>query len=308
MPIQFQCPCGTVLKTSDEHAGKQATCPQCGQRLFVPPPLQLQARQQAAPEAADAGQRIACPNCGLPVTANAVVCVHCGLNAKTGKVTATKVAPAARSRGLPLGLPVGKIAAAAAAGGVLGVGWFCVASPMLARLNVGEGVGYVTNGDLDRAVACFQALRPKVGEQQRQRVDLWLEQLDQELERNTKAVLSQGKLVRSDAVRMNVVRKPFSGGAMMARVELTNTSDEPITVCSDHFYLRGLSDIVLPASHADSTLDRLTVEPGATEGGLIAFRKLPDHPVQRRIGRQEQSAYYLMFNDGGRYVKCMLPY
>ena len=309
MAIQFECTCGKALRAKDEHAGKQAKCPACGNSLFIPPPLMLAEPVDHGPKApADEGPRVTCPNCGEPVAANAVVCVRCGLNAKTGKVTETRLAPAQRRRGATFAFPVGKLVAAAVVVAVLGVGWFCVGAPIIAKLNINSAVALVTNGDLQDAIAEFKALRPKVGRSDRRRIGLWVRQLNLELEKNTGPVLSKGRQLVSDELRMGLARKPFKGGAVMISVELTNTGDVPITVSNDYFYLRGLSDIVLVASHTDNTFDGVVVEPGGKEEGLVAFRKLPDHPVHRQIGRQQQTNYYMFYNDGDRYVKCMLPF
>src|SRR4051794_27690248 len=38
MAIPFACECGRKLLASDEHAGRRARCPSCGQALTVPTP------------------------------------------------------------------------------------------------------------------------------------------------------------------------------------------------------------------------------------------------------------------------------
>lgn len=38
MPIDFSCACGKRLRAKDHHAGKQTTCPQCGEPVEVPAP------------------------------------------------------------------------------------------------------------------------------------------------------------------------------------------------------------------------------------------------------------------------------
>ena len=309
MSIELQCNCGKVLKARDEHAGRQARCPSCKQLLFIPAPVPLQEPEPLQLEPGDDdGHRGLCPNCSEPIRTGAIVCMHCGYNTKTGKVTATSLQPAARTRGLSFAFPVKQVVAAAVVLVVLGVGWFCVAAPILAKLNVGSTVGYVTNGDLQEALDEFQALRPKVSGGQRERVDLWISQLELELEKNTGPVLSKGKLVTCEAVRMKLAKRQGSGGAVLFNIELLNHGTEALTVRNDHFYIRGLSDIVLVANHADNSFDEVLIPPGESREGLVAFRKMPDHPVRRQIGRQQQTAYYLMFNDGEHYVKGMLPF
>ncbi len=36
MPITFECSCGRKFRTSDENAGRSATCPECRTRLVIP--------------------------------------------------------------------------------------------------------------------------------------------------------------------------------------------------------------------------------------------------------------------------------
>jgi len=308
MAIEFQCTCGKALRVKDEHGGKKARCPACQKVLFVPPPLELREPEPIELKPADTGPKVPCPSCGVPIPADAVVCVTCGYNAKTGKHTETKLEAVRRRGGLPIAIPTGKLAAAAVVLVLLGVGWFCVAAPVMTSLAVSNAVGYVTNGDLQKAIAEFKAIRPKANASHRERIDLWIDQLKLERTNNTGSTLSEGKLIGCEGLRMKVAKKPFSGGAIMMAIELDNRSDEPFTVRNDHFYLRGLSDMVLAADHADSSVDGIVVPPGETREGLVAFRKVPDHPVHRRIGRQTQTAYYILFNDGQRYVKCMLPF
>ncbi len=41
--IRFACPaCRKILKAPDEGAGRKINCPKCGQRLLIPPPVQVQ--------------------------------------------------------------------------------------------------------------------------------------------------------------------------------------------------------------------------------------------------------------------------
>src|SRR5260370_30537975 len=41
--IRFSCPtCGKVLKAPDRGGGREIPCPSCGQRLLIPPLVQLQ--------------------------------------------------------------------------------------------------------------------------------------------------------------------------------------------------------------------------------------------------------------------------
>ncbi len=102
MPIDVVCQCGKKLVAKDELAGKTVRCPQCKQPLVIRAP-------QAEPLAGGIGDLLdeegyvapptaenACPSCGKEFRADAVICVHCGLDRRSGKkvaVTRIKEAP-----------------------------------------------------------------------------------------------------------------------------------------------------------------------------------------------------------------------
>jgi hypothetical protein len=48
MPIAFSCSCGRKINAKDEHAGKKAKCPACGQVVTVPSPAKASASAGAA--------------------------------------------------------------------------------------------------------------------------------------------------------------------------------------------------------------------------------------------------------------------
>ncbi len=71
MTIHVTCPCGTRLRFKDELAGKRAKCPKCGKSFPIP--------------AAEEGGDGSCPSCGGEWPADAVLCVACGYDRRTGK-------------------------------------------------------------------------------------------------------------------------------------------------------------------------------------------------------------------------------
>lgn len=75
MPIQFQCQkCSKVLKVKDEHAGKAAKCPGCGQALGIPAPREPGPPKASAPVPAEQKpQTVACFLCEKPVRKNEAV-------------------------------------------------------------------------------------------------------------------------------------------------------------------------------------------------------------------------------------------
>jgi hypothetical protein len=131
---KFTCAsCGKEFRWKPEIAGRKAKC-KCGQTLTVPatPPApkvaapapnivapspepnpldwsdEPAADYAAAPPApAASGPR--CPSCGAGLPANAVLCVNCGYNLKTGKKIGgvASAAPAAASASLAAPAPAG---------------------------------------------------------------------------------------------------------------------------------------------------------------------------------------------------------
>jgi len=102
------CPaCGKRFRWRPEFAGRRARCAACRRVLQLPeqedgPVLALDDAPAPAPAGSGAELRFAadgaggatCPSCHAPVAANAVICVNCGLNLKTGEVLASVVEPA----------------------------------------------------------------------------------------------------------------------------------------------------------------------------------------------------------------------
>jgi hypothetical protein len=118
MSIVVSCSCGKRFKVPDELAGKRGKCQACGQVVAVP---------KAAPEApatpASTTPARACPTCRKPLAANAVICVACGLDLRSGKqLTPAKPAAPARPTAPAPASPWLWIALAAGGVGLAGLG------------------------------------------------------------------------------------------------------------------------------------------------------------------------------------------
>ena len=100
MAIRFKCgECGRVLNVKDGLAGKKGKCPGCGGVIEVPlrseeeaPPEPMSAETgSTAPEPTDetpttGENETACPHCGQSIATDAVFCVHCGTDLRTGEM------------------------------------------------------------------------------------------------------------------------------------------------------------------------------------------------------------------------------
>ena len=276
MPIQCECKCGKTSYVRDELAGKRARCPSC-EGVFKIPSLRQSASVSARARLAQS----------QPVGSGAAD------------------EPASR-RGLSLLLRNKKAIGAGVAVLVLALGWFLVVAPLLSSMDMSYGLGYVANGDLKKAIDHYQSIRAKVSGKDRERCDLWIKQLELELAKNAGTTLSQGKAVGCETVQIIPQKAKTTGGVVLAKLTLKNEGSKRLTLSDEHFYLRGLSDIVLVANHTDNSLDGVAVGAGKSAEGTVVFRKLPAHPASRKVGKRTEKTYYLIFNDGERYVKSIL--
>jgi hypothetical protein len=79
MSIRVSCVCGKQIKVKEELAGKRGKCPGCGHSLIVPnlsPPAD---EKQTRP-----ARNPSCPSCKEALQSNAVICLNCGYDVRTG--------------------------------------------------------------------------------------------------------------------------------------------------------------------------------------------------------------------------------
>jgi DNA-directed RNA polymerase subunit RPC12/RpoP len=78
MAIHVKCQtCGKELNARDEHAGKQAKCPNCGDPIFVP--RRIESPPEIQPGSGQSALRVGvCRDCGGKVSPSAKACPHCG--------------------------------------------------------------------------------------------------------------------------------------------------------------------------------------------------------------------------------------
>jgi hypothetical protein len=264
------------------------------------------------PGAAPAGATAPCPSCGRPMAAEAVLCTQCGFDRRTGLQVGFGPQPRGGKRGITFTFPIVKVGIAVGVVALLAAGWFFVGAPLLGSMHMSNAVGYVVGGNLKRAITAFEELLPKLSGADRERADLWLRQLPLEMQKNKGKTLDQGSEVPSDALTMVLGKPLVKAGAIEAKVKITNQGMTPLTLRNDHFYLRGIQDIVVVALHESNTLDGVVVKPKETKEGIVVFRKPPEHQVQKGKGGAMDSYgasyFYLIYNDGTNYTKRMLQF
>ncbi len=125
MPISTQCSaCRKRFKAADQLAGKRVKCPQCGSTITIPQvlpevalsassdmpsrepvtsvfdeediPLQSMSKPAAQPSRS-------CPGCGADMPAQAVLCVHCGFDTRSGRKLDLGTVDGSPDFGAPMG-------------------------------------------------------------------------------------------------------------------------------------------------------------------------------------------------------------
>jgi len=85
--IQVNCGnCGSVFEVSEDLAGLIATCPECESQVSVPIPESRKANQsrlRIKRESTISGEH-KCPACGCGMSEDAVICIKCGYDTRTG--------------------------------------------------------------------------------------------------------------------------------------------------------------------------------------------------------------------------------
>lgn len=111
MPIVVQCSaCKKQFQAGDHLAGKQVKCPGCQTVLLLPggpaapaaephPMDELLSEEIPGHRKGPAGpSQIKCPGCGTPVSQDAILCVDCGYNFRTGRKIVPDTPSERRSR------------------------------------------------------------------------------------------------------------------------------------------------------------------------------------------------------------------
>ena len=77
--MRIRCTCGNVFEIDDDTAAGAVECPQCGKVSLISSPEE----ESAEPSEVPSGR--ACPGCGAALAEDAVLCIACGFDLRTGK-------------------------------------------------------------------------------------------------------------------------------------------------------------------------------------------------------------------------------
>jgi len=90
--MNLNCPhCGERITIDESLTVSELTCPHCQQQCPVPR-RKIRLRLEplgTLPDMAEAGKQQQCPQCKVPMAADAVFCVKCGFDLRTGKIAQT---------------------------------------------------------------------------------------------------------------------------------------------------------------------------------------------------------------------------
>jgi len=269
---------------------------------------------QPAAEPTDPGQPptsvgplLECPKCKEKMPAEAVLCVHCGFNVRTGAVAGTAGTEPEEAPGRQVAIPVRGIVVVAVVVVVLGAAWLFIAKPLVDGLRVSYAVSHLTDGSLQKARQRFEELKAKVGAAARRRCELRIRQIDLEAEHNRGETMSQGIEVSIGTADMAVADARRADEALVYTLTVENRGDAPLTLQRAFFYIRGSNDITLPSPHKESSVDGLVVPPGESREAVVVFHGKPMRPAMVRVGTIPVPCFYLFLNDGATYCKRLLP-
>jgi hypothetical protein len=302
--MKFSCPqCGKSLKVPDSMAGKRGKCPSCSETFLVPDPQTGTAGESGLDLVEDGAAEVrTCAFCRQPLAEDAVLCTHCGTDFKTGAQVRQSDGGGKR-RALDFGGTQRIAIRVVVILGILAGGWFGY-KYMTGTVRVAKIWELVYEGDLKQALTEFKELRSKISGSTAADVDLYIAQLELEMKTNVGEALLKGVPKNLGTIEIFLKKKDAIRGGLVMTVEVLNDGKKPLTLRKELFYLRGQRDIVAAATHDTNTLEGVTVPPGETVKGVVAFRKWPRFFVELPGPRgSTKKVYAIIFNDGRSYSK-----
>jgi len=267
-PRAERAPAGEFsLETPAGDDGQFALSPE-PEAASAPPPT-------AGPDAAAGGGT--CPSCGAGLLPNAVFCVGCGFDLRTGRRGAeTKVIagePKAEEAVADVPrfvLPTAKIGAAVVVLVAVGAIWFFFVRPWRARAALEQAFAPALQGDAASARQNLEALVPRMPGSLREKAQFMADQMKLEallgapaFKRGMVELVGWEPATQKDDVLMRL------------RVTVRNKTARSLVLHNEYFYLRGESGIVPAAENTLDPVEGLAIRPNKRGSGLVAFWKLP---------------------------------
>ncbi len=104
-----------------------------------------------------------------------------------------------------------------------------------------------------------------------------------------------------DALQMDAEPEMAKSGEMLLHLTVANGGQRPLLLRRRAFYLVSGAGMVLSTPHSEGSIDGVSVAPGATGTGVVAFRKLPGSPLGF-ISSEIVKPQTLVYNDGTAYT------
>jgi hypothetical protein len=318
MVIKFACThCGQGYSVPDEYWGSKFRCRHCGEQGTVPgdpelegpPPGELELEPEDGEETSD-GVMVtikagACPNCRAPVTEDTILCVECGLNLRTGRMTGEEPPdeppPVAKKRQVDM-TPLIKPLVTAAAALVLLVGlvilFVLVVKPMLTSSAIEDIRGLAKDGRLLDAADKFEAMAPKLAEED-----------EAKFMRMARMMRLQNQMIDLDPTSVgNVVMMGFFADTegerlprLVLRTAVKNDSAAPVELRKECFYLFGAGCVSFPEESRDEPWPEVVVAPGDMGEVILKFTAVPG-PGIGMLSANPMGAVYMVYNDGENYT------
>lgn len=289
MALKVDCTCGKSYQVPDDAAGRRLKCKACGQELFVPePPTEEFPLDTAA----------TCPKCGVPMRPGAGFCTACGANLRTG-APHPPAAPRARAGARPtraIVLPWGRIIGIAALLGVAAVIYFGLMRPMRARSAIDDAMKPAAEAKYGTSLDMLKAARGGLHGAYAEEADFRIAQLSLEMKHSYGTNPPGG-----DALQMDAEPEMAKSGELLLHVTVANTGQRPLVLHRRAFYLVSGAGMVQSTPHSAGSIEGVSVAPGATGTGVVAFRKLPGSPLGF-ISAEVVKPQTLVYNDGTTYT------
>jgi hypothetical protein len=315
MVIRFACThCGQGYSVADEYWGMEFKCKKCGEKGTVPGQPELEGRAPEEPELEleeetdeelDVQiQTVKCPNCRADVTVDAVLCVNCGLNLRTGLMPGEQPEPepepVARPRAdmTPLIKPVITGVCALIGLIVVVILFLTLVRPMLTASAMDDTKELAKRGRVIEAAEQFEEMAAKVGDADRPSV-----------ERLAGAMRLQAQMMDMDPTSVGdvVLQGYFADveGTKLQRLAIRalvqNNGSSPVQLHKECFYLWGSYCVSWPEERRDEVWPEVTVAPGEMGEATVRFTAVPGLGIGLAAA-SPTAPTFVVYNDGVNYT------